>query len=278
MPVSKIRIMTYNLGWLQGEGSEGVNYKKRSELHFRSGCSAVAQIIKDNNIDIVGFQEIDFNSSKSHNINQFEVLKSKTQMLGQSVTCWDLPFLPFPYTNPWGKVHSGGAVLSKFPIKEKENVLFDAPKDMFFLKRPFYLKRWVQVVKILINNKEETILNLHLEAFDFKAKREQFDELARLIRFYKPLVVMGDFNTIPKGANPKVDIDYSSDPCIDELQSILPFFKDIFAPDDYTFPTGKENCRLDYIWVNKKATAKKIDLKVTFNPSDHLPLALELEV
>lgn len=275
--MKKIRIMTYNLGWLQGEGSEGVNYKPRSKLHFTSGITAVTRTIQENQIDIAAVQEIDFFSKKSHFIDQYLKIKEKLSYYAAKVVCWNQLFLPFPYHRPWGRVNSGGAVFSKYPLKEVENALFDAPSDMFFLKRFFYLNRYIQVLKIIINDREEYIFNLHLEAFDFKSKVEQILALKKLINKYQPLLVMGDLNTIPEGFNLKVDIDYSDDPAVELLPAVMKDYQDIFG-DKLTFPAGKENCRLDYIWVKKGIKAQVVDLNILFNPSDHQPLALELEL
>lgn len=273
--MKKIRLMTYNLGWLQGEGSEGVNYRPRSLLHFKSSISSVIRTIEDNQVDIVGVQEIDFFSKKSHFIDQYKEIRDRLNYFASKVVCWNQLFLPFPYHRPWGRVNSGGAVFSRFPLKEVKSILFDAPKDMFFLKRFFYLKRYIQIVKIILNDKEEFIFNLHLEAFDFTAKTEQLLELQKLVKQYNPLVVMGDFNTIPPGQNLKVDIDYSSDPGVILLPGIMKDYKDIFG-DTLTFPAGAENCRLDYIWVKKELESVVVQPTIVFNPSDHKPLVLEL--
>lgn len=270
--------MTYNLGWLQGVGSEGSNFKQRPKIHFQAGLSAVAKIISENNIDICAVQEIDFNSEKSHGINQYSILRQKTKMRAEKVVCWDIGYLPFPYTNPWGRVLSGGAVFSKNEIKNKEVKLFDAPESMFFLKRKFYLKRYIQVVSLNLNGKEEKIFNLHLEAFDFETKKEQLKELGKLIEQHRPMAIMGDFNTLPMGSNLKVDLDYSKDPAVKYLYYLMKDYQDIFGLEEHTFPEWQPNCRLDYIWIRKNAHAVKINLDYYFNPSDHKPLALELSI
>lgn len=275
MKNNSLRIMTYNLGWLQGEGSEGVGFKKRPKIHFTSGISCVEKLIVDNNIDVACFQEIDFYSKKSHYIDQFHSLKSRLKYFGKKIVSWDVPYLPFPYFNHWGKVVSGGSVISNVEVKDVENVFFGSPKDMFFLKRLFYLDRYVQILTIDFKGKKEYIFNLHLEAFDFKAKKEQLEQINVLIKKYNPIFVAGDFNTIPKGQTLNVDIDYSKDPCVDILPRIMNNYNDIFGKI-LTFPAGKENCRLDYIWVRKDLKCSLIDLQFTFNPSDHNPLALEI--
>jgi endonuclease/exonuclease/phosphatase family metal-dependent hydrolase len=275
MKKDKLRVLTYNIAWLQGEGSEGVGYKKKSKLHFESGISCIYQIIKDNAIDIACLQEIDFKSKKSHFIDQFDRLKNKLDYFGEKIVSWDIPYLPFPYFNHWGKVVSGGAILSSIKIKTIAHHFFNAPQNMFFLKRLFYLNRYVQITKIKFKNKNEYIFNLHLEAFDFEAKKEQLLFLHSLIKEYNPIMICGDFNTIPKGSNTKVDIDYSDDPCIELLPHLMENYQDIFK-DTFTFPTGKENCRLDYIWVRSGFNVEKINLKYVFNPSDHIPIGLEI--
>ena len=100
-------------------------------------------------------------------------------------------------------------------------------------------------------------------------------KLETLIKEFNPIAICGDFNTIPKDHNPKVDIDYSLDPGINLLPSIMTNYYDIFGTE-LTFPAGNENCRLDYIWVRNGINAKTIPLKCKDNPSDHKPISLEL--
>lgn len=275
----KLKLATYNMAWLQGKGSDGVEYERKEPIHFTSGLSMVSRFVLSNNIDFIGIQEIDICSKRSHDINQVAELEKRLGFNSVTTITWDLPFLPFPYLSPWGRIKSGGSSFSSSSIAELETLSFSAPKEMSYLKRKFYLNRYIQVVKLTKNNKEVIIFNLHLEAFVQAEKCRQLIELKRLIKKYNPHAVMGDFNTIPHQAIKKkfkYD-DYSKDEASVLLPEVMNGYIDPF-PENLTYPTVKPDRRLDYIWVRNdlKFTLDKFDFYL--NPSDHIPLVLTINI
>lgn len=269
-------ISTFNLAWLQGEGSEGTNYKKHAKLHFSSGCSVVSNFIKENNIDFIAMQEIDFDCDRSHNLNQLQLLQEKNNYYGVKTVSWDIPFLPYPYYSPWGKIRSGGACLSKFPITLKEEVLFDAPDNMFFLKKPLYIKRYIQVIEIHTESKKYTAFNLHLEAFDMDEKYKQIQILLDLVKKHQPDFILGDFNTVSDHSDRRKfsDIDYSNDKSFTLLAKGLSDYKNSISY--LTFPKSNPDRQLDYIFIKKEINFEILNCEFFLNPSDHKPLVIKI--
>jgi endonuclease/exonuclease/phosphatase family metal-dependent hydrolase len=271
-----LKISTFNIAWLQGEGSDGVDYKKHAPIHFKSGLSVISSFIKEHELDFIALQEVDFDCDRSHNINQLQILQEKTNYYGVKTVSWDISFLPFPYFNPWRKIRSGGACLSKYPITIKEEVLFDAPDSMFFLKKPLYIKRYIQVIEIHKENKIYTAFNLHLEAFDIEEKYKQIQILFDLVKKHNPDFILGDFNTIHNNSNQKKfsDMDYSSDKSFTLLYNGLNSYKN--SIEKLTFPKNKPDRQLDYIFIKKEINNENIEADFFLNPSDHKPLVVKI--
>lgn len=57
---SVIKVLTFNIGFLYGRGSEGPEYNHRGRDYYESSLMKVSQEIKDWGADIVFLQEIDF--------------------------------------------------------------------------------------------------------------------------------------------------------------------------------------------------------------------------
>lgn len=297
--VNQVKIMSWNLGFAYGVGSEGSGYEKLTIEQMNSKLNLASDVIAKYSPDIVLIQEIDFDSSRSHNIDQLEFLAKKLNYPFYAyAVSWDKNYLPFPYfpiKNQWGKMKSGGAVLSRFPINENDVTLFDLPASNAFWYNWFYLFRYTQVVKIKINGQIYSVLNNHLEAFDKSTRQLQALELSKIIESInnkneKILVVGGDFNTTPPNAKIKSNFkdlandSYESDNTYSTLASHT-FLNEVVSLDDYaqdesnwfTFSSVNPDRRLDYLFVGEDF--KVIDTQIDKNQvSDHFPLISTLVI
>jgi endonuclease/exonuclease/phosphatase family metal-dependent hydrolase len=200
-----IKVMSWNLSYFYGPGSEGNNYKHEDIKHYEDNLAQAVMLIKKENPDILLLQEIDFNSHKSHYINQLNFLAQKLQMNYAKATSWKVKYLPYPGffpKNHFKSIDSGSAVLSKFNIKSNYLNLFAKPKENNFITNLFYPYRYFQEIKLDINGKEVGILNIHLEAFRKKTRNIQAKELVNYLKDKKDIICIGgDFNTIPTNAS-----------------------------------------------------------------------------
>lgn len=288
---SVLKVLTFNLGFLYGKGSEGPGYEHREKSYYEKVLKKLAREIKEWDVDVVLFQEIDFDSSRSGYINQAQFVAQKAGFpyVAEAVS-WNLNYVPFPYyplKNNFGYVKSGGAVLSKFPLSNHEVTLLQKPASQPWWYNLFYLHRYFQKVTVNVGDKKFNLINLHLEAFDKADRMRQVEELVKKISTEQIDLVAGDFNMLPESAS-KTSKFYNDDNYDNDrsysimtksgLMEVIP--DDIYAKDEssfFTFPAWKPDRRLDYIWYEKGLKMMKAEV-LPSALSDHLPLRASFQI
>lgn len=105
---SVFSIATYNIGYLSGMTNNRPVPKPKSL--FKANLQKVKKETQAVNPDIIAFQEIDYNASRSYHINQEEEVASLGYNYSARTVNWDENYLPFPYwpiSMHFGKVISG---------------------------------------------------------------------------------------------------------------------------------------------------------------------------
>lgn len=288
---SVLKILTFNLGFLYGEGSEGPGYEHREKEYYEKALAKLAEEVKEWGADIVCLQEIDFESSRSGDINQAEFIAQKAGYpYYAEATSWDANYIPFPYwplKNNFGRMNSGGAILSRFPITKNEVILLKKPDSQPWWYNLFYLHRYLQEVSIEINDREFKFINLHLEAFDTNDRQEQIKRIVSEIKDKKIDFITGDFNMLPPSASKRSKFfnedNYENDPSYENMlkSGLLEVIPDeIYAKDEssyFTFPAWKPDRRLDYIWYRPELKMMKAEV-LNSASSDHLPLRATFQI
>lgn len=271
---SVFSVVTYNIGYLSGlTNNKAV---ERPKDFVENNLKKVKDAFRTIEADFIALQEIDFAAKRSYFIDQQKELAGLGYSFAAQVVNWDETYVPFPYWPPsvhFGEVLSGQSVLSKYKIKEQERIVLDRVEDMPFWEDAFYLDRIMQVVTILMGDKELKLINVHLEAFDAKTRAKQTEIV---IAAYKelsgqyPTVLLGDFNSDP---------DYENA----SIQKILDLPNTTCAVSDLsekTFPSDQTEERLDYIFYNTQFI-EKISARViteTQAASDHLPVMMKFKL
>lgn len=286
-----IKILTWNLGYLYGKGSEGPGYNFKEKDFFEERQKKLIQEIKEWEPDIICLQEVDFESSRTHDLNQARILAIKAgyPYVAEAIS-WEANYIPFPYwpiQNNFGRMKSGGAILSKYPLSNHENVLFAKPRSQPWWYNLFYLHRYIQKVTVDFGDKKISIINLHLEAFDKVDRKTQIDKLVTEITTHKIDIVAGDFNMLPSVASKRSrffnDDDYENDLSYEgmlkaNLGEVVP--NDIYIQDEsrfFTFPSWKPDRRLDYIWYQTGLKMMKAEV-LPSALSDHLPIKASFQI
>jgi endonuclease/exonuclease/phosphatase family metal-dependent hydrolase len=289
-PPATMTVLTWNLSFAYGLGSEGTDeYLPQTKEHFEKNLELIAQAISASNADVVVLQEIDFHSSRSHGIDQLKYLLDKTDLkYGARADSWVSNYVPHPLTplaHHFGKVRSGGAVLSRWPITENKVYLLEKPQSKAWWYNLFYLYRYVQMVTIDVVAEKIKVANVHLEAFDIPNKELHATRVVEIANKEQIDFVMGDFNMLPQGALKKSGFDnpmddYESDKSF-LLLSALPH-QEIVEHSSYlqreeawfTFPSNKPDRRLDYIFHLKSwpLISAEIYRPLKAEVSDHLPI------
>ena len=273
---SVFSIVTYNIGYLSGM-TNNLPIPKSKEL-FDDNLTKVLKETKKINPDIIAFQEIDYNASRSFNINQQnEIAKLGYKYVAEAVN-WDKRYLPFPYwpiSMQFGKVVSGQSIISKYSLKEHKRVVLVRVKDAPFYRDAFYIDRLAQVVKINLNGQDVVLINVHLEAFDQTTRVHQFEEILEIFNQYKdeyPTILLGDFNSRAR----------DTDAIIQKMFAMKNVGNAAFDKENpiNTFDTKKPFERIDYIFYTKNSI-EYISGKVLTEfeqASDHLPVFMEFRL
>ena len=90
---------------------------KKEQVFFDENLKTVLAQFKRLDPDFIAFQEIDFASKRSYDVNQQnEIAKLGYNFVGQTIN-WDKKYLPFPelpISMQYGRILSGQSILSKF--------------------------------------------------------------------------------------------------------------------------------------------------------------------
>lgn len=283
IPSDTFSLMTYNIGYLSGMTNN--QSAAREENLFIENLKSARKLIRQYKPDIIGFQEIDFASSRSLSINQLDSLASNTKFKSgfQSIN-WDKRYVPFPYWPPkhhFGKIVSGQAVLSVYDITHTDVITLEKPIDAPYYYNAFYIDRLIQVATININNQPVTLLNLHLEAFHEETRIRHAVVVKEIFEKYAsegPVLLIGDFNSQPAADQintSAIDIILQAD----GIKSVLSDENYLKTPNLYfTYSSENPDRMIDHIFYTAKDFAV-IESKVLFDAgeiSDHLPFYAQM--
>lgn len=273
---SVFSIVTYNIGYLSGMTNNLAVDKPKSL--FDDNLQIVLDKFKNVNADILAFQEIDFASKRSFDVNQQdEIADLGYNYVGQTVN-WDKKYLPypeFPISMHFGRILSGQSVISKYKITDQERIELERNKTNPFYYDAFYIDRLAQIVKVKIQNETLVIINVHLEAFHQPTRLKQTKKIIELYKRYSsefPTILLGDFNS---------DIRYEN-ASINLLLKLPKTGNAVFNKNaiQNTFNSEDPTERLDYIFYNTEFI-KSIDGKVLNEfgqASDHLPVMMNFKL
>lgn len=279
---SVFSIMTYNIGYLSGM-TNNLSVEMPENL-FKDNMEASKQLLKSLDIDVIGFQEIDYGSKRSFEQNQLDILANylKSHQGYRSIN-WNKNYVPFPYWPPkfhFGKMLSGQAILSKFPLSNTETIRLEKPKNAPFYYNAFYLDRLIQVSDVQIEGKKVKVISLHLEAFDTETREEQGEIVKKLFEKYAnqmPVLLIGDFNSEPSW-EPKADKTMKTILSAEGIASAIT--QNQYEANKkvcYTFDSGNPYQMIDFILYNPKFITP-IEARVVREAgqiSDHLPVMMK---
>jgi endonuclease/exonuclease/phosphatase family metal-dependent hydrolase len=293
---STLSVMTWNVAWAYGKGSEGHGTLKTAS-EMKSNLDQVAATIKAADPDVVLLQEIDFQCDRSFRTNQAEYLAEQAEYpFFVSAVSWKANYVPFPYWPPsehWKAMNSGGAILSRYPLKNCRVDLLPKPQAQSFIYRLFYLFRYLQKCELAFGDKVITLYNTHLEAFDVSNREGQSQIVADRIKEDGAdlRIFGGDFNTVPADASlrhqypDEPQTDHRADRTLKQitdqtgLRDTAKTLPPNSEPDLFTFPATAPNRKLDYILVDPKFRVSKLQtLTSAAEASDHLPLLVDLHL
>jgi endonuclease/exonuclease/phosphatase family metal-dependent hydrolase len=204
---AELTLLTWNVGYA-GLGAEADFFydggrmsraasRTAVQLHLHNILSA----LNARRPDLCLLQEVDRRSSRSFDIDEYEVLRSGCPDRAAFFACnYRVPFVPVPLRRPMGGVWAGLLTFSRFRVGSGLRVAL--PGRFSWPTRLFMLRRCLLVLRLPLPGwgHELVVVNLHNSTFDEKgAVRRQ--ELAFLRDFLSaestrgnPVIVGGDWN------------------------------------------------------------------------------------
>jgi endonuclease/exonuclease/phosphatase family metal-dependent hydrolase len=280
-----LTVMTYNIGYLSGM-TNNLPVDRSIEL-YQNNLQRARDLMREINPDIIGFQEIDFEAKRSYKFNQLDSLADTNNyhQSGMAVN-WDKRYVPFPYwpiKNHFGKMLSGQATLSKFPIVENKRMVLRKPVNAPFYYNAFYLDRVIQINEIQVGEKTLIFMNVHLEAFDTETRELQAEILLKVYKKYAafyPVILVGDFNSRPPFATEIIEEENTIALFLDEPSAVEAIPDSVYLSDEahyFTFDTEESYERLDYIFYtpDKIQPIEADVVRAAADISDHLPVMMK---
>ncbi|HUS38605.1 MAG TPA: endonuclease/exonuclease/phosphatase family protein [Pirellulales bacterium] len=267
-PEKTIRIVTYNIA--HGRGQTGGNWDGGDTATRQKRLQDIADLLAEENPDVVVLNECDFDSTWSHHVNQAEVIAAAMNM-PYRVEQRNLDFR-FVY----GSWRFGNVVISRFPIRKAE--LLDLPGYSWWETLAVGKKRgvlcWIELPDSTLIRVVATHLSHRTEDARVQGARE--------LKFHSgdsklPLIVAGDLNSAPRGFS-----DFEKDRSGHNAVEVL--LKDGWLstipqpPADarfLTFPSHQPDQVIDWIMVSEDLRFASYHV-IQSNLSDHCPVVADV--
>jgi len=264
-----LKILTWNIAFGYGIGSEGTaDYQPRARDAFEERLIQMSALIKSEDPDLVFLQEVDFAASRSGNLHELDFISRASGVLNRDhVVSWDSPYVPYPglsLRRQFGKMVSGGGILSRFPIINIQNDLLPKPRENSRIYNYFYLHRYFEIAQIELPGLQTPlrICNLHLEAFSKDNRELHLIKLEDRLKDYSIDISGGDFNGV---------ITISPETLSQGWEPL--------HPPSATFPSNDPKDILDgFIVRQSRIKVNSVRVIQAGTLSDHLPVMMEVEV
>ena len=153
-------------------GSYNIKHAADAKLNLKT----IAKVITDNDLDIVGIQEVDLRTRRSNGIDQPRMLAEAT----------DMPYYVFVRGIDYQGGQYGTLILSKYPIISSEVIPLESwDKE----------GRALGHAVIDLGGKQFDFFNTHLSYEDKTLRGLQFAEVAEKTKACENFILTGDFNT-----------------------------------------------------------------------------------
>lgn len=299
---STLSFMIWNVGY-GGLGKE-VDYfydngkmVTSPEEHVKKNNAGIDKFLASvKDVDFIMLQEVDRNSKRSWKIDQAENFASVLNGHNYAFTAnYDVKYLPFPFTDPIGKVYGGLQTLARYTPTESKRIalpgITDFPRKIFYLERCLLQQRFK-----LPNGKDLVVINTHYEAYDEGGTiKKQQRELTKKIledEYAKGnyVVLGGDWNIAPPGFNVhKWEHEKVDDPLY-LMNNDSIYIQGGSYVFDSTVATNRKNATaytegktyktvIDYFYLTPNLEA--VEVKGTdmgFDFSDHQPVLLKVKL
>ncbi len=297
---SLFTFFTWNVGY-SGLGAETDFFYDQGKMvitpeawvrkYFVGITSSVAE---QKGADFIFLQEVDRSSKRSYSIDMEKgICDVMPDYSSYFAVNYDVKYLPFPWTEPLGKILGGLQTLTNRNQVESKRIALPGITD--FPRKLFYLERCLMVQRMkLSNGKELVTVNAHLEAYDDGGvKRAQMKVMKELLEqeYTKGnyVVIGGDWNIAPPDFNVhKWEKEKESDPLY-LMNNDSTYIKDWKFVYDSNIPTNRKNSHafndktfttvIDYFYVSPNVEVVEVKgHDFGFKNSDHNPVSMKVRL
>lgn len=209
---------------------------------------AIAKTIEQAKPDIIGLQEVERGWYIDSSLDMVDWLSHRLNM-------------PYVYGATAGRVW-GNAILSRYPIKQS-GMLPLPPRDLL-------LRRGVTWARIDVGHGQELFFIVthyhHIEG-DTEIRQQESPEILKLWNQQPRTIFVGDLNAKPDSKE------------IEMLRArgLKDSFAEIGSGDGFSWPAGKPDQRIDYIWHSPDLGVRDLVMPAS-TASDHLGVAVTVDI
>ena len=221
--------------------------------------------IKTFNPDFALFQEVDTESSRSYNVNQYQMIKNEFNTYTSTFAVnFHSAYLLYPFNDPIGQIDSGIATMSKYSIESSSRKSFTITDNM--INKLFDLD-WcfsVSYLPIKDSNKYLVLMNIHMSAYDeggvIRAKQMEELNTFMLSEYNKGnyIVAGGDFNHDLLTNNPDYNYSIANIPFNDNFTQLTPPWLSVLFDNNGKSPI---NDKFSVIAADNSPTCRDADIK-----------------
>jgi endonuclease/exonuclease/phosphatase family metal-dependent hydrolase len=247
---SSVKVMTYNIHF--GQNNDGLY-----------DIEGIKDVILDQKPDIVGFQEVTYQSPFNGYTTMFIELTSMMKSLG------------FDYyeTSDDFNYNLGNSIFSKFEITSGRTIEFDDWNAW---------QRSIVEAKINVNGHQIVIMSTHLTHIpgptgEGEARTSEVNQLLSIVSEYdldnEGVLVLGDFNFVPTNKDNVNTQEYNL-----IISTLNDSWIDVNPTQDgFTSSADEPKRRIDYIFRSQAVNVTSCEVFETL-ASDHLPLTCVFEL
>ena len=297
----RLRLVTFNTGYgALGEEADffmdgGIGVNPPSQDVVEGNMIGIERILNRLDADLILLQEVDTNSDRSFQLNQFlqyEHDLDSHKYESRFALNYSCRYVPYPLKERIGEVNSGIATYSRYDISSATR--YSLPTPFSWPVRTANLKRCFLVTRIPIEDstQELVVVNLHLEAYDdgegkIAQTKQLMDFLQAEYAKGNYVIAGGDFNqSFPGGEK-----SYPAK----ETSAWMPGLLEELPQDwRYAYDPSRPTCRLlnqpyeptdkltqyyviDGFILSPNVTLDKVEtLDEFFLYSDHNPVVLDI--
>jgi endonuclease/exonuclease/phosphatase family metal-dependent hydrolase len=279
--IGTLVVLTYDLGYGLGEQHE---HASAGAASIYDRLDHIVETVAAAGADVALFQEVDFASRRTHDIDQLHYIAAALGwgFAARTIT-WECRYLPYPVWpvgRPTGRLRAGMGVISRYPLVQNTRQRLPQARPVPGLTALFSPHDAVQMVDVQCGTQTLRLCNVHLDPRDRTSRQRQARALVEFVRHIAtPVsVLLGAFNavlpgTAEGGSGTAPSLDQTMDIVVKELQGS---FRAVV--DDTLLPQGTAaSAPLPQVLIGSGVRAVETRVLPLHTPvSAHRPLVVHL--